>query len=353
MSLGFKPQALNYSAQAESALRKLAPFAVANGRGDEAEIMIWLADQIRDAVHFAMPEDGRIFDDKFRGILGAQARLPFPKITLEYQAVQDPGISTEGKPLYKATRRVLLAMELSAEELLTTVKGFFKGIPLPAKYSSQLLDAFPDGVILVMGVFYIAFEGGAPLWSPSYAAWLLPVKGWDEHDPTKAIQPLRERDPSSVAELGVSGRPLPIFWRSWMEMVDRMGQEMTDRYIANDIGSEAFVVLELIEALNCRNVRVSTLQSARPNVNARRVRDGKLPLYETKILTVDVSPRKIGRERGPLDEARASPGEHLRCGHSQRYITKEGPVWIWKQDTVVSVGNPRVIKKSYKIKKGV
>ena len=348
--LGFKSQPLNYSAQAESELRKLAPLAVANGNPDEADIMIWLANQIRDAVHFVMPEDGRIFDDRFKGIQGAMARLPFPLITLEYQSVQDPGMSTEGKPLYKATKRVLIAMELSAEGLLDLAKRFFKGIPLPEKYTSQMPTAFPDGVIFVTGLFYIDYEG-LPVWSPCYAAWLLPVKGWDQVDASKAIKPLRTRDQESVAELSVSGRPFPVFWRAWTEMVDRMGQEMTDRYIANDIGAEAIVVLELIEALNCRNVKVSTLQSVKPAVNARRVRDGKLPLYETKILTVDVSDRKPGKPRGPLEEARASPGEHLRRGHTQSYNTREGKVWLWKQDIVASVGNPRAIKKIYKVKR--
>lgn len=124
MTLGLKPQPLNYSAQAEAALRKLAPFTVKNGYPDEADIMLWMADKIRDAVHFVMPEDGYIFDDKFRGIQGAEARLPFPLITLEYQATKDPGISADGKPLYRATRRVLLAIEMSAEELLITARRF-------------------------------------------------------------------------------------------------------------------------------------------------------------------------------------------------------------------------------------
>ena len=124
--LSFKSQPLNYSAQAEAELRRLAPFARANGGcGDEAGVMLWLADQIRDAVHFVMPEDGRIFDDRFKGIQGAEAHLPFSSITLEYQAMQDPGLSTEGKPLYKATKRVLLAMEMSAESLLDLAKKHF------------------------------------------------------------------------------------------------------------------------------------------------------------------------------------------------------------------------------------
>ena len=349
--LSFKSQPLNYSAQAEAELRRLAPFARANGGcGDEAGVMLWLADQIRDAVHFVMPEDGRIFDDRFKGIQGAEAHLPFSSITLEYQAMQDPGLSTEGKPLYKATKRVLLAMEMSAESLLDLAKKhFFKNIPLPAKYSSQLLAAFPDGVIFVTGVFYVSLEE-TPVWSPCYAAWLLPVKGWDQLDASKAIKPLRSHDRDSIAELGVSGRPFPVFWRAWTEMMDRMGSEMTDRYIANEIGAEAFVVLELIEALSCRNVRISTLQSNKPAVNARRVRDGKLPLYETKILTVDISSRKE-KERGPLENARASPGEHLRCGHIQSYHTREGIVNLWKQPITVSAGNPRKVDKIYKIKR--
>jgi len=343
--LGFKPQPLNYSAQAESALRGLASLAIAS----EAEIMIWLADQIRDAVHFVMPEDGTIFDDKFKGIMGSEAHLPFPKITLEYYSNIDPGVSTEGKPLYKATRRVLLAIELTAKGLLDMVKGFAKGIPLPPKYTNQLLAAFPDGVIFVSGVFYLDYE--TPLWSPCYAAWLLPAKGWDKVGDSPIIAPLRERVPNAAK---IAGRAVPVFWRVWTDTVARMGKEMTDRYIANDIGAEAFIVLELIEALSCRNVRLDTLQSVKPGVNERRVRDGKLPLYETKILTVDIATKEPGKTR-TTDGAdiRTLPREHLRRGHIQSYMTREGPVNRWKQSITVAVGNPGAIKKTYKLEKKV
>jgi hypothetical protein len=76
-------------------------------------------------------------------------------------------------------------------------------------------------------------------------------------------------------------------------------------------------------------------------------------LYETKILTVNVSPRSHKEVRGPLEEARASPGEHLRRGHIQSYNTREGKVNLWKQSITVAAGSPRAIKKSYKLKKGV
>ena len=344
--LGFKPQPLNYSAQAEAALRKLAPLAVADGNSDEARIMVWMADQIRDAVHFVMPEDGRIFNDSLKGIEGEAAHLPFPKITLEYFSDQDPGLSTEGRPLYKATRRVLLAIEMSFQELLVLARNLYP-VALPQRYIDVISTTFRDGVIFVTGVFFLECE--VPLWSPCYAGWLLPMKGWDEVEQSNKIEPLSK---VSAGARGIVGRPFPIFIRAWMEMMDNMGMEMTDRHIANDIGVESGVILELIEALSCSNVKIGTLQAAKPNVNARRIRDGKLPLYETKILTVNVSPKSHKEARGSLDGERASPGEHLRRGHIQSYNTRSGRVNLWKQSITVAAGSPRAIKKSYKVKKG-
>ena len=308
--------------------------------------MIWLADQIRDAVHFIMPEDGRVFDDKFKGIRGSQAHLPFPRIALEYYSNVEPGISTEGQQLYKATRRVILAMELTAEELVSLAQRFFRGVRLPTSYVDKISAAFPDGVIFVTGVFYIPDYAAsfAEAWSPCYAGWLLPVKGWDEFNRQHIILPLREYDPNAI---GIAGRPLPIFWRAWMDMVDRMGQEMTDRYMANDIGVEAFVVLELVEALTCSNVGIGTIQSVKPGVNARRVRDGKLPLYETKILTI-TAPNTTKQLWTPLGGTHASPQLHLRRGHI-RMIPAGRPVWVQAH----SVGTKGGVKKTYKIKKGV
>jgi len=304
-----------------------------------------MANQIRDAVHFAMPEDGRIFDDKLKGIEGVAAHLPFPTITIEYYANSDPGVSTEGKPLYKATRRVLLALELSVSEFIALAHKLWT-VPLPTQYINILKEVYQDGVIFVTGAFYLEYE--VPLWSPCYAGWLLPVKGWEDTTNANKLEPLRKERKDAK---GLTGRPFPLFIRAWNEMVEMQGKDLTDRYIANDIGVESGVVLELIEALSCRNVKVGTLQYVKPNVNARRIRDGKLPLYETKVLTVDISARKLGEPRGPLTDARHSPGEHLRRGHIQSYNTKEGKVNLWKQAITVSAGNPRAIKKSYKLKK--
>jgi hypothetical protein len=132
-----------------------------------------------------------------------------------------------------------------------------------------------------------------------------------------------------------------------MEMVDRMGSEMMDRYIANDIGAEAFCVLELIEALTCSNVNISTIQIPKPGVNERRLRDGKIPLYDTKILTL-TAPNTTKQRGETLGGTHASPRTHLRRGHI-RVVPSGFSVWVQAH----SVGREGGIKKSYKIKKDV
>lgn len=75
-------------------------------------------------------------------------------------------------------------------------------------------------------------------------------------------------------------------------------------------------VLELIEALSCNNVAAEVVERIDPAVNARRRRQGKLPLYEVRRLVVKVGEQvhAIGAPMG----GRNGPREHLRRGHVRR-----------------------------------
>jgi len=104
-----------------------------------------------------------------------------------------------------------------------------------------------------------------------------------------------------------------------------------------------FPVLELIEALTCRNVSTTNHQDASP-ANAKRVKAGKLPIYETKMLVIDVNYTASGKKME--GGSHASPRQHLRRGHIRRL--ESGNIWV----NSCVVGDPAKgrIEKSYQVK---
>ncbi|ENO98375.1 hypothetical protein C667_04069 [Thauera phenylacetica B4P] len=100
-------------------------------------------------------------------------------------------------------------------------------------------------------------------------------------------------------------------------------------------------VLELAEALSCNNVASEVVERVDPAVNARRRRQGKLPLYETRALVVKVGDvaHAIGSPMGD----RNGPREHLRRGHVRRLPDGRK---TWVQACVVGSRALGVVRKS-------
>lgn len=103
------------------------------------------------------------------------------------------------------------------------------------------------------------------------------------------------------------------------------------------------LVIELIEALTCRNVVTEPLEVIDEKVNVRRIRDGKLPLYETRILTIKTP--EIKHSTGKRCASHASPRQHLRRGHIRRL--ESGNIWV--NSCVVGDANKGVINKQYSV----
>ena len=102
-------------------------------------------------------------------------------------------------------------------------------------------------------------------------------------------------------------------------------------------------VIELLEALSCRNVSTTNYQDASTK-NGKRISEGKLPFYETKMLVVDT--RAMVSSKGVyLGGTHASPRQHLRRGHIRR-LPKDN---IWIQPCVVGDPNKGTIHKQYAV----
>ena len=135
----------------------------------------------------------------------------------------------------------------------------------------------------------------------------------------------------------------PCLYKAPFKNIFKINQEFSEKYESIFETSSLLCVeslLELLEALSCRNVEQTTIQKCDASLNARRVNKGKLPLYEERILTIKVNAKQgIGTRTG----AHESPRQHLRRGHIRRL--ESGNIWV--NACVVGSSEKGVIKKSY------
>lgn len=99
---------------------------------------------------------------------------------------------------------------------------------------------------------------------------------------------------------------------------------------------------ELIEALSCKNITTANHQAASP-VNEKRIKAGKLPFYETKILMIDT--RSSSGKSAISGGSHASPRQHLRRGHIRRL--ESGNIWV--NSCVVGDSYKGSISKQYAV----
>jgi len=102
-------------------------------------------------------------------------------------------------------------------------------------------------------------------------------------------------------------------------------------------------LVELCEALACRNVSTEVVERVDRSVNARRIKDGKRPIYETKMLVINATAQSKTGIGGT--GFHASPRQHLRRGHIRRL--KIGNIWV--NSCVVGDSSKGIIEKQYAV----
>lgn len=305
--------ARNYAAQAERGLHQWAT-AVSGQYPEDAGMVTQAAIEIGKAVHFALPDDGEIFADELRGIRGEEIRLPFPSITVEYFAT---GKRVEADQIH-SPKRVILATEVHKNSI-----------------KNSLNDADRALCDIWIAIFNCCSINGE--WVPVATGWLLPSK-WDAEYGTKTIN-LGRADGKGA---GITGHPITVLPRLSTMMLDSGANPAG---MINDIVMEVRATLELLEALSCSNVSTEPIEKVDQAKNARRVRDGKLPIYETHTLVIDAGKGCGGASQGG---SHASPRQHLRRGHIRRL--QDGRR-IWVNSCVVGSANDGKIDKTYDIRR--
>lgn len=306
--------ARNYAAQAERDLLNyaaaLASRKTINGISvvDDARFIHMMAKGIGRAVHFVAPDGGTVFDDGLKGIKGTAIRLPYQEITLEYFVSRGIQSDTSDVILNPIEKRVIYAYESEKTKAIHVAAAFF--------YNGK--------------------------WNPCLGVWLLPLD-WDDFTDAKSPG----FDPVVGNEHGgrITGR-LGTFTPGLQKLfAAQVGETQAARMNAHDITGEVSALLEIIEALTCTNVEPAIHQAADPKVNAKRIKAGKLPIYETKVLTI--KPNHVsGESRGPLGHERNSPRQHLRRGHIRRLPSGKN---TWVQSCVVGSSANGFIDKAYEV----
>ena len=329
--------AINYAAQAERGLRAWTSSRVDyEYREEDIYSSEMLARLIRKSEHFAVPDNGRIFDDNLKGLRDLKARLPYKHITIEYY-VEPKERYCEETPIY-SHKRLVIASEITENDM-QEVEEFF---PSKESGASGLFSRFPDDIIIQILVV-IAVDG---VWTPAPMSWLMPIAWNHETEGMREFESLTKAPEGSTR---VSGIPVPVLPGMLKKMIDTYGYEKANKYAMNDIAEEIGVVLELLEALACSNVGIDTIQAAKEAVNKKRAKKGKLPIYETKVLSLDV-PSAGKRGTGVMVEGKRSPRQHLRRGHIRRLSqNRRSEKRIWVNSCAVGSKNNGCIKKQYSV----
>lgn len=312
--------AKNYAAQAQAGL-KLWADATEHLYSKDAKAVRDLSASIGDAVHFALPDNGRIMEDGLKGLKGVDLRLPYPSITVEYCVNEKAPWSPETE--VRSPRRLAFAYEVP--------QGMLDDVP-----------EFSEGGVIVFAANFISRENGTGgYWGPIPMGLAIPRRweGWGG----LAVQPSMAPAENGATFACVS---VPLCHEIYAKMVDELGEEQAELYAHHDIQDEASAVLELCEALACSNIDSEVIEPVDQRKNARRIKQGKLPIYETRRLVIKAPLTRSagGHAQGSGD--RQGPREHLRRGHIRRLHDGRR---IWVQSCVVGSRENGVIHKTYAV----
>ena len=255
-------QAKNYAAQVVKSLDSFIPnyqkFLEKNGDkyfGVEVMHLKALQEAIKKAVHFTIPDGGDLLNDNLKGLKSSEIRLPYPSITIEC-FIKDDGLVNELAPV-NIEKRLIFAAETSSDVMKIVTDAIkqnkdnlggigdllTKGFDVNKKNMDFLYES--ERVITVSAFF---MNNG--FWTPCHSQWIIPCK-WDSIHGTTKIESLTDKGDKAVAFAGHLGFLLP----SITDMrLDSLSPQEAMREAAHDIGGEVRILLELLEALSCKNV---------------------------------------------------------------------------------------------------
>ena len=308
-----------------------------------ASLVNMLGNLLPTSVKFILPEGGLLFDntDPTRGEIDA-LKLPFESVAAEFLATQTKN-DNEDKAYRKYTviKRIALAFECGRN----TDFGVFHNNDLLPSLRESFFEGY-DGAIIVWPIDY---DPQVKRWMPCWCGIAL----FTGFVPKKRTKTETNKIKDHARKIGISSPVITTFKLPLRYLF--LGEEGLNsvRWIkqrgldlgyacAVDTGMEETAIRQMCAVLNCSNIEPRTV-SPSPRVNRKRLKKGKRPLFEYKILEVKSQKGTTGNPG--LGGTHASPRMHVRRGHIRRLPSKQ----VWVQPCVVGNQCNGSIKKDYRM----
>ncbi len=290
--------ASNYAAQCEQYCREFADLLKPiKGAEIDYGAALLMAELIKKSQHFALPDGGLILDDGYKGIIGEELRLPHNPMTIEYFVKDGGEIAINGN--VSSSKRLAVAFDMDEDR------------------------------IVVITAFFADKEN---TWCITPLSAVLP-----RICVTQDL-PRRIESDGSVSQSYVA-QAIPMF----PFILNESGSKHDDPGLIKDTMAEVSALLELLEALSCRNVSTEVVNKIDAAKQAKRIKQGKLPFYETHILVVD---GKSSGSHSSNGQTGITVRQHLRRGHIRKHPTAGN---IWVNACVVGSAENGKIEKQYHV----
>lgn len=279
---------------------------------------------IKDAKHFLMPNNGVVFDDELKGLIGEDIRLPYKDITLSYYT--DLPYAGDGDcPDYRRHNVVLASEVHEGDEEFSVVSSMTKD------YGKT------DVYIRVIQFAKILFEGKV-VWDINPACTYIP-SNWHAFNGSKI-----EKD-NIVFPMLTS-----IFLSDEVDAVSKLKNytaEQVKEYkesLGKDIQDVVPCVCELCEAVNYSDARVVEIHKDRPEKRRALKTTGS----EFKEFTLDIVAEQTKLKYVYADTTGSEPS-HTKRAHDRRghWRTLKSGKKIWVRACRVGNIDLGLIKKDY------
>jgi len=293
-----------------------------------------ICDLLDKAVKFIMPNCCDLIDpDKFNATDYALLKMPYPLTVLEAPWVKESEISIPTELMViPSTKRIALLIESD--------QPFIKGVP---DIDGKLIEN-QEGVLLIS--LYHA-EGK---WQCHCGGVFLPY-GIDpetlEHDPSSVVsrhsKAYVESGLASENNVRIASTPVILLPELYQLFVNEIGHEKTIADLLDNSRDEMLMTLQACAVMNCENIESEDLEVP-PKLQKSRIKSGKLPLHEYKILGIG---QEFYRLPAPNSgRTKNAPRMHRRRGHVRRYA--DGKT-TWVRHSIVNAGAKGSVDKSYKV----
>lgn len=301
--------------------------------GATRKLLIRITQLLHEAVKFVLPERGEVVD--IQGLdetMLQMVRLPFPLLALEVPFPTPEPILVQEGPMKEtlSTRRIVLAWDETFAAQSRIGKDFKEqGVYALAVYYS---DEAQRWMVAPGGVFVPLDNTVSTLASEQSNA-----------DPLVA-QTLLDKHAVTAKTRVVQANFFPALPQFAEMLAQEIGREQAQARLQLDIRDEMMCLHAFCLAVNCVNVQQGILPTE-PKLNAKRIKNGKPPLYEYRVLELP-EPRVREGSGVRLEGLRNAPRIHLRRGHPRKLA--DGRL-TFVQAALIGTANAGIVEKEYRV----